>query len=247
MTAGHRISGTPCPICDNESTMTPEDGEYIRCHRCGVLRTRYDYNGAMYNNNYAKTYVDYANGPFNTPLNLFRLGLVSRWLRPKEKLLDIGCCIGEFIRFAERYYECEGFEPNKTAANLARYRAFSPILNHLNGAGPAKAITMFDVLEHIQNPRDFIATLVNKYLVPGGVVALTTPNVEAVPLWNDNKMRTWKHYKPTEHLYLYSEHSLTILFNQVGLEPVHWGAEESDIRPGNPDRDILTCVARKPL
>lgn len=242
---GHRTIDKPCPICTNPTTVTPDDGEYIRCHRCGVLRTRHDYNGAMYNPRYANVYIEYANGPINTPLNLFRLGLVSRWMGPRDKLLDIGCCVGEFVRFAEHYYDCAGFEPNKTAANLARHRVNSPIMGNLNGSGRVKCITMFDVLEHIQEPIEFLTMLREKYLQTDGVVALTTPNVEAVPLWADDRMRRWKHYKPTEHLFLYSEFSLNILLQKVGMEAIHWGSEESDIRPGNPDRDILTCVARR--
>jgi SAM-dependent methyltransferase len=245
MSLGNRISGKPCPICHHEATTTPEDGEYIRCGRCGVLQTRFDYNPKIYGTNYAENYVEYSQTDVNTPLNLFRLGLVSRWLKPQNRILDIGCCIGEFIRFAEHYYNCVGLEPNNVARKIASKRVQSIVASDLDGTMPVHCITLFDVLEHIQEPQVFLHALVREYLHPRGIVVITTPNVEVIPAWNDDLLRRWKHYKPQEHLFLYTEDSLAELCKRVGLEPIHWGREESDIRPGNPDGDILTCVARK--
>ena len=239
----NRTSGKPCPICSS-STTTPEDAEYIRCTRCGMVRTRYSYNAKLYGPAYAKNYVAYATSPINIPLNLFRLGLVSRWLRPGESLLDVGCAVGEFIRFAEKYYNCSGFEPNEVASKIARKRCDSLISEQLNGFQEVKCITMFDVLEHIEEPVSFLQTLLSKAHADVKIV-LTTPNVEVIPSWNDVELRQWKHYKPEEHLFLYTEDALSALCKRVELEPIHWGREESDIRPGNPDGDILTCVARK--
>jgi len=85
-------------------------------------------------------------------------------------------------------------------------------------------------------------------LKPNGIVALTTPNVNAV-IFNEANglelLKQWKHYKPKEHLFLYTKASLTLLLMWAGLVPVHWGYEESLIRPGNPNGDIITCVAQK--
>ncbi len=241
-----RPSGKSCPICAHYLTNTPEDGEYIRCPQCGVLRTRFNYNSKLYSSAYAHNYMEYAQTDVNTPLNLFRLGLISRWLKERDVVLDVGCCVGEFIRFAEHYYHCAGFEPNTVAARAACTRATSPIFTELNGQVPrAKCITMFDVLEHLEDPRRFIRNLSERYLLSDGIMVVTTPNVEVIPVWGDEVLRKWKHYKPKEHLFLYTERSLEILFTEAGFSVIHVGHEESDIRPGNSNGDIVTFVGRK--
>ena len=234
-----------CQLCGC-SLRASSDGEYSRCVSCGSVRTKYDYDANVYQSGYANTYIRYAATEINTPLNLCRLGLVSRWLKTDGKLLDMGCCVGEFLRFAEKYYSCTGFEPNKEAVRLARKRVDSPIVTSLENLGSkADCVTMFDVLEHIQDPIAAVSSLVSTYMAPNSVLVLTTPNADAIAQWNESGMQRWKHYKPREHLHIFTEKGLENLCAKVGLEPVYWGREESDIRPGNPDGDIMTLCARK--
>jgi 2-polyprenyl-3-methyl-5-hydroxy-6-metoxy-1,4-benzoquinol methylase len=237
-----------CLICGS-GVLWSEDRELCRCQSCGVIRTRYDYNPRLYRTTYAKNYIEYAKTDVNTPLNLFRLGLVSRWLKESQVIMDIGCCVGEFLRFAEEYYQCFGFEPNPEAALLARKRCKSKIFGSfsktfLKKIPEAHCITMFDVVEHLENPITAVSDLITNHLLPGGVLVITTPNVEVAS--NSDSLRTWKHWKPQEHLWLHTEYSLTKLLDKVNLDVVHVGREESDIRPGNPEGDIITIVGRKP-
>lgn len=238
-------SPIPCPIC-RRPTITPEDKEYIRCISCGVVRTKYHYDATIYQEDYAETYLRYATNPqVNTPLNLSRLGLVSRWLRPGQTLLDIGCCIGEFLRFAEQHYNCVGFEPNQIAAGLARQRIRSKVVEMLDSDVRAHVITMFDVLEHLEDPLESLKSSLRPPLTGRQVLILVTPNVSVVPLWEDGELRAWKHFKAKEHLWLHTERSLSVIAEKLGLRVLYLGREESDIRPGNQDGDILTVVMQK--
>lgn len=233
-----------CPICGSSCKKLKESR---RCQSCGVVRTDFNYNSHIYGSEYADNYLSYQRTQVNIPLNLFRLGLISRWLKHEDPILDIGCCIGEFIRFAEQYYECYGFEPNHSAAEIAIARVnYTKVKTELNGSIPkVKLITMFDVFEHIEDPHSFLETLTKSYLQTDGIIVLTTPNAGCIPLWDDMRLQSWKHYKPKEHLYLYTERSLVHLFGEYGFELIHVGLEESDIRPGNLNGDILTFVARR--
>jgi predicted SAM-dependent methyltransferase len=103
---------------------------------------------------------------------------------------------------------------------------------------------MFDVLEHIEDPIGFLGHC-KTILKSNGILTITTPSLEAVPFGDDTTLRKWKHWKPKEHLYLYTEMGIMALLSKIGMEPIHWGHEESDIRPQNPNGDIMTCVARK--
>jgi 2-polyprenyl-3-methyl-5-hydroxy-6-metoxy-1,4-benzoquinol methylase len=238
-------SSISCPICKHP-TITPEDQEYIRCISCGAIRTKYHYDSTIYREDYAETYLRYATNPqVNTPLNLSRLGVVSRWLRPGQTLLDIGCCIGEFLRFAEQHYNCVGFEPNQIAAGLARQRIQSKVIEMLDSDVKAHIITMFDVLEHLEDPLESLKSSLRACLTGGGVLILVTPNVSVVPLWEDAQLRAWKHWKAKEHLWLWTEPSLGILAEKLGLRVLYRGREESDIRPGNERGDIITFAMGK--
>lgn len=239
------LTNYSCSICN--STSHHFGKEYTRCNGCGTVHTAYNYDAKLYKESYANNYVKYAETPINVPLNLFRLGLVSRWLSSQDTILDIGCCIGEFIRFAEQYYDCIGFEPNKTAADMAAVRTKkAKIVTKLHKGIHVNCVTMFDVFEHIDDPIKFLATI-DGMLKPEGILVLTTPNVAAIPNWADNQLLAWKHYKPKEHLFLYTVEALEVMTAKMGYHLLHTGTEESTIRPGNPNGDILTFVARKSL
>lgn len=239
-----------CPLCLSLAHPAPS-GEYVRCSSCGVVRTRYNYDSCQYNAQYCINYQQYALSPINQSLNLCRLGLAARFMNPgrytysQGLLLDIGCCVGEFIRFAERHYLTVGFEPNKEAVQVARRRVASRVTDDITSLVKEQkftVITMFDVLEHIEDLHGFLCFLVDRLLAPGGHVIVTTPNVEP----QEDLSSAWKHYKPKEHLWLHTEKSLEFAFSQVGMVKVYVGFEESDIRPDNPNKDIITFVARKP-
>lgn len=240
--------GLPCPICDYPETVVGNNEEHFRCIACKGLRTRYSYDSLQYGENYANNYKLYAESVINTPLNLFRLGLISRWLKKNANILDVGCCIGEFIRFAEKYYDCVGFEPNEVAVAEARNRVLSPIVTSLKFGEPDfkpfECVTLFDVIEHIEKPLDFLIFL-RSGMASRGILALTTPNVDVIPMHSSYQLTSWKHYKPKEHLFLYTKQGLEYMLTQAGFEILHFGTEESDIRPDNLAGDILTGVFRK--
>jgi len=235
-----------CPIC---GAPCYSHTEFRRCSSCGVLRTIYDYDPALYDESYASTYLTYSKTPVNVPLCLARLGLVSHWLREDQSLLDIGCGIGEFIKFAEKYYsKCAGFDPNSTAVEIAKKRVgYSPIYQKLNGdVGLRDMITMFDVIEHVQEPRKFLEMLVSKFLKPKGILVITTPNVGCIPMWaGHEEYEKWKHFKPREHLFLYTFTGLGKLFPSDEWQVLSMGHGECSIRPGNSNNDLLTYAVRK--
>lgn len=216
---------------------------------CGVIRTQQSYDASLYRENYAQTYIEYASNPrLNVPLNLFRLGLVSRWLRPGDSLLDIGCCIGEFIRFAERYYRCIGFEPNRVARDMARRRVLhSSILESLENPPVVQCVTMFDVVEHLENPLDVLKSTLRASLTGGGVLVMVTPDVDSLTssMIDDSNLRAWKHWKPKEHLWLHTEQSLSKMAEILDLRVLSIGREENDIRPGNEAGGLITVVFQK--
>jgi 2-polyprenyl-3-methyl-5-hydroxy-6-metoxy-1,4-benzoquinol methylase len=230
-----------CLICGSPA-LPSSDGEYNRCVNCGVIRTKYDYDPGIYDSHYAQGNLSYADSELNLPLNLFRLGFVSRWLRTGDSILDIGCGVGAFIRFAERYYSCTGVEPNEHALWIARRRCNSQIYSTMNGSirGKFQVATMFDVIEHLPFPRDTFQFVIDNYLQPEGVLVITTPN--ASTLHDEKEIKAWKHYKPKEHIFLHTISSLLRIAKSLDLRVLSIGMEESDIRPGNSNNGLATLA-----
>jgi Methyltransferase domain len=225
-----------CYACGGDVQNFPE---YYRCWCCGLIRTIYNYDSSIYSKDYADNYEKYSHSAVNDNLMLFRLGMVARYVPCGSRLLDFGTALGIFLEFAQPYYKCEGIEPNTEAVKLARV---GPIHSGLNGLGKFKAITFFDVLEHIEEPKELLRLMKIRYLEPRGYLFITTPNAECVT--TAAAVASWKHYKPKEHLFLYTKNSLSAIMRRLGFEVVHWGHEESAIRPGNSRGDLLTCVAQ---
>ncbi|MCL4522392.1 MAG: class I SAM-dependent methyltransferase, partial [Acidobacteria bacterium] len=111
---------------------------------------------------------------------------------PRGLLLDVGCAGGLFVVFAGVYasehnsgvnsrYQAEGaaFDPHE--AELARRISGAPVhmISELStlGAGRYDAITMLNVLEHVNEPVALLSKL-RRLLRPGGALVTVVPNNE---------------------------------------------------------------------
>ncbi len=93
-------------------------------------------------------------------------------LRITDTILDYGCGNGVFVEFlkSKGYQESTGFD---------RFvKAFS---NPAILTRSFDAVVSFDVLEHVEDPREFMREMVS-LLKPGGLLVLGTPNADAVSL-----------------------------------------------------------------
>ncbi len=139
------------------------------------------------------------------------LGRMAR-LAGTGPLLDVGCGAGQFLAFARDlgWDELEGIELSPGAAEAARQVTGAPIhqkdlLTASLGRGRLAAVTMWDVLEHLSDPR-FALRRVYDLLRPGGVVVVATPNRWGVTLRTLGS-RTLV-VTPPEHLFLATRRGL---------------------------------------
>ncbi|ATX81782.1 2-polyprenyl-3-methyl-5-hydroxy-6-metoxy-1,4-benzoquinol methylase [Mariprofundus ferrinatatus] len=122
------------------------------------------------------------------------LGSLS--LSPEMKILDVGCGTGGNFNMLSKFGQLEGLECDEEALLMARKRDVCPVLH---GSMPEcvsiegeryHLITMFDVLEHIEDDRGTILKAW-ELLLPGGRLMLTVP---AFPfLWSEHD--TQHHHK----------------------------------------------------
>lgn len=109
----------------------------------------------------------------------WRIDRATPWIRPGDRLLDIGCHDGRLLRDVRLRIEAgTGIdpiaEPGTTPEGFAIFRGHFPA--DLEAAdGSFDCITALAVLEHVHEPEAFAAACFG-LLAPGGRVVLTVPH-----------------------------------------------------------------------
>lgn len=142
-----------------------------------------------------------------------------------RRLLDVGCHTGFFLLEAQKEgWEVMGVEPSEWASHFARETLQLPVVtgrleNFPPGKGPFDVITLFQVLEHVVDPKDFLKRAYT-LLVPGGLIVIEVPDIESLAA-RLLKKRWWL-LKAT-HLYYFSLTTLSMYLEQGGFEIVWQG------------------------
>jgi SAM-dependent methyltransferase len=214
-----------CPICENRDifNLIEKWGEYeiYHCRKCDII-----FSYPMKNPG-SKWYEEselYVLG------KTFRDSAIS-WHHAQfihngkvfgDSLLDVGCGNGAFLNEAQKLgYKVVGIDFDKENIRIARElfglnEVFSMTLEDLIDSYPDRrfdVITFFEVLEHMDNPNNFI-NLIKRGLKEGGYIALSMPNRERFidPLCEGDY--------PPNHLTRWSASSLTSFLEERGFEIV---------------------------
>ena len=184
-----------CPLCGgNEARTLKKEGRpsgLLQCRHCRSVYWETPWEARQAKVHYDGYYPTEL--PGYDPLTEKRyhaiLNQMEQWRSP-GRLLDVGCGAGHFLLVAEaRGWQPMGSEVSKSALEIIhrvkneRRSKFSILESPLTEAGlpPASfdAVTLFEVVEHLENPT---ATLkeVHRILVRGGVLYLTTPNYNSL-------------------------------------------------------------------
>jgi 2-polyprenyl-3-methyl-5-hydroxy-6-metoxy-1,4-benzoquinol methylase len=239
------LERAPCEICGADMPQPvaaradllfggPTVYTMCRCGSCGVLYQHPRPTAATIGNLYPPdtSYPSYRKAVQAEPLLkridrryglAKRCRLVTRHHAP-GRLLDVGCATGDFISEMRRQpgWEIVGVEPGPSAARYAAATTGVPVVRGvLNDAsfadGSFDVVTMWDVLEHVYQPRAVIAEAA-RLLRPGGLLIVNHPNTESV----DRALfgRLWVGYELPRHLYLFPPELLRSLVAEHGLREV---------------------------
>ena len=162
-----------------------------------------------------------------TTLDDRKLGSILAHLdRPPRTFLDIGCGSGRYLRtmrsrgLAAR--DIHGLELDQRAVDSLSAEGFSVQRARVEDADiPDSSIdlaTMFHVIEHVDAP-DRVVARIARWLRPGGVVAIETPNLDSL----DRRLFAstfWGGYHIPRHWHLFTPATLTRLVESAGLTPL---------------------------
>jgi SAM-dependent methyltransferase len=198
------------------------------CRFARVTNPRTDYaavyDEAYYRGDGADPKVDYV-GELEDPRTIRTLewralerlvaGLVP--LDRTTRWLDMGCGVGGLVeRLRARGYAGAVGHDEGYGAELAVRRGV-PVLDQQElaaRAGSFDVVTAIEVIEHVVDPVELLRQI-STLLAPGGVLFLTTGNVEQ----RRGSLADWYYVTPDVHISFLGPRSLSLAMERVGLVP----------------------------
>jgi 2-polyprenyl-3-methyl-5-hydroxy-6-metoxy-1,4-benzoquinol methylase len=224
-----------CALCkrtDGRVLLTWEAGyEVIQCVFCDFSTANFaienpeehvkiSYDNDTYYEKFLREIVEHYDyrknrmGKERFEYSVARLGLDQS----RATILDLGCGAGWFLSYLkERGVKARGLEVNPMAVRFCESRGLDVSDSRLGDEadGTYDVITMFDVLEHLDDPIEVLATARNK-LKPGGFVVGYTPNIHSIAYeLMGSKQNT---LLPFEHVGFFSPRSFAHLASETGFE-----------------------------
>ena len=219
-----------CDICGGRGRLWTRrrDRELLRCPGCGfawvpqgVLRTTRgqsiyeDEAGELF-----ETQADYYHDASAREAAAAKLEWVLEFSRPGGRLLDVGANAGDFVEEARPHYGAAGIEPSPAAVRRASERGRKEVTKgSIYDTTPAlegtfNVITMFDVIEHLPDPRRAVEQC-RRYLESGGRLFVTTPDSGSA-IARAMGAR-WHYLDLDQHISIFSAANLSRLLAQNGF------------------------------
>lgn len=221
----------PCNLCGRASgspLVNTGEFEVVRCDFCGLafvnrafasdeLAALYD--EGYYNSDDERLYSNYL-GEAGKRISSSRekVAQLRRFARG-GRLLEVGCAAGFFLEAAREHFDVEGVELSAFASDHAR-RVLGhsvhtgTVFSAQFAAGSFDAVVLWDVIEHVADPRGLLAEI-RRVLKPGGVIALTTGNIDSFIARRD--LANWRLLAPPYHLFYFSTQTMRVMLGSLGF------------------------------
>ena len=230
---------TSCPLCGSEASEvryqvrnrhaeSPRRFTFVECGECGLVYLNPRPGGDAMADYYPPTYDLYASSSSELSVPerwIVRYGLWKRCRplvrhRSPGRILDIGCGKGHFLAaIRDMRWEPVGIDSNPDAVESARddlqIEAYCRRFRDNEFAAAAfDAVTMWDSLEHLHEPREALLE-VKRILKPGGLLLLRVPSLDSL----DARLfgAFWAGLDPPRHLTVFSRETLVRLLTETGF------------------------------
>ena len=169
-----------------------------------------------------------------------RVKMLNRFAR-RGRLLEVGCATGEFLEAAEAAgFDVLGVDASERYARYSMQRNLNVRYGRLEEMDlhPSSfdVIALFHVIEHVQDPVDFLRRL-NALTREGGLIFIATPNVDSVT----DRLFGFQHpnYHQEDHLLFFSTETLRQVLQKASFEPL---VIESREHPHHPFTSVLNWM-----
>ncbi len=230
-------NGINCPVCNSGwhgDMGLISDYKLLICSQCGLWYcNKKELSSINYDEVY--TYQEYQDDQF------YLLDQTASWYEfaeyptykpffsqvkqiPHGKLLDIGCGVGRFCRAAyAKNWDVKGIDVSAIAVAKGQQTAPFPIFNttvddYLKSGEQFDVVTAFEVLEHLQDPLDFLCNAA-KLVKKGGTFFCTVPNIDS-PTVRTATRRDWV---PPIHVLFFSQRALYEALSNSGYTNIRTG------------------------
>ncbi len=229
-----------CPLCGIESTelrWNRNGTRYFACQPCRIVFQFPQPSPGEVKDIYSEDYYLKSDGEscisgytdYETEMDLTLARVLYEPVqriarRPGGKFLDVGCATGRVLQVArDNGWNAVGVEISAWAADVARGKGFEVHTGTLEEArlekGSMDVVTMFDVIEHIPDPRTTLREI-RRLLRPEGALVLQTPNASGFGarfLYRSRSMIV----QPDAHLILFTPPGLRKMLKQEGFTVFH--------------------------
>ena len=223
-----------CKLCNHSkfhNKYTIREFSIIECCHCGFVQVsdidkheKYEYNDDYFRNN------KYKDKTSLNRENKRRGKLLKKYCNLGSKVIDVGCAAGEFVFYVKNDFDIYGCDFSESAIKLAKIRNIE--MENKFWVGSAEniksenmkydAICLWDVIEHVYDPKLVISQLM-ELLDDEGCIIISTPNIGA--FFSKLMKKKWPFMTPPEHVGFFSHKSMKFLAKKCNYKIVYWSSK----------------------
>lgn len=200
-----------CPKCEWYSTTRNEADDSVVDYV--AYYDKYQTFDAGLESEYSR-FVDESERILNFKFNHLRIA-------PKS-FLDVGCSRGAYVEAYNRLPysgNSVGVEVSESKVLDGQRRGLNMVDIHHLPEGEFEFVFMRHVIEHVENPWDFLGMYID-YVAHGGVLCIETPNCGSLKniIWNRNRItedRYMKDLYPPSHVCGYTSHTFKRIYELI--------------------------------
>lgn len=205
---------------------------YVTCQDCGQAFHRSilspEWNERRFSKWMSQEAISEFEKSFKTPADDFRkateytshvlqIEQLTRTIRGAERirLLDFGCGYGGFLTMCSMFgFDAVGVDRSSAKRDNGSFAKVFAEIEEVAGLAPFHALTLFEVLEHLDDPRELMLRL-RELLMPGGILILETPDCSGVR--NIATLDDYRKIHPLEHINGFTPETLKHFAERMGF------------------------------